>query len=213
MRVVTVLRSGSEYTPEHVQRLAKQVREHLPGEEFFALSDVPVPGVDVLPMQFRWPGWWSKMELMAPHVAGDLLYFDLDTTIVGSLADLASLAATGVWAPCADFYKPYRLQTSMAVFGETGRRLTWCRWMSIGPEQAMAAYRGDGEFVNSVWCDECPAVQDLLPRQVVSYKVDVMKDPLRRKQHKGTGVVPPGARVVCFHGQPRPWNVAELRFA
>jgi hypothetical protein len=53
--------------------------------------------------------------------------------------------------------------------------------------------------------------QDVLPGQVVSYKIHVQLDPKKGK-HIGNGLVPAGTRVVCFHGQPRPWAVPELRF-
>ena len=43
MKIVTVLRSGGEYRPEHVGRLQEQCAEHAPGIPFFCLSDVQVP--------------------------------------------------------------------------------------------------------------------------------------------------------------------------
>jgi hypothetical protein len=41
--------------------------------------------------------------------------------------------------------------------------------------------------------------QELVPDQVFSYKA-----------HIRDRAVPPSARVVCFHGKPRPWEVEEL---
>lgn len=208
MRVCTVLRSGGEYKPGHVQRLAAQVAKFLPGADFFALSDVEVPGVQIVPMEFNYPHWWAKMELMDPRIAGDLLYFDLDTTIVGDLSDLAAI---GTWAPCADFYRPHLLQTSMAFFSDAGRRETWFNWLSRTPPAVMKAWRGDGEFVHAVWKHRCRPVQDLLPGQVVSYKIHVQLDP-RKRNHVGNGFIPTNTRVICYHGNPRPWQVAEPRF-
>lgn len=209
MRIATVLRSGGEYRPEHVQRLAAQCAEHAPGVEFFVLSDVEVPGVKTLGMEYGYPGWWAKMELMKPEIGGDILYFDLDTTIVGPLGDM--LAMKDTWAPVADFYRPHLLQTSMGVLGKAGRSATWFAWLSATPSYVQANWRGDGEFVNSLWSGRCTPLQDLLPGQVVSYKIHVQRDPLKSK-HVGNGFIPPNTRVVCHHGVPRPWQVAEPRF-
>jgi hypothetical protein len=40
---------------------------------------------------------------------------------------------------------------------------------------------------------------DVVPGQIVSYKV-----------HCHGGQYPPGARLVCFHGRPKPWDVPAL---
>jgi hypothetical protein len=207
-KVALVLRSGGEFKLEHVERLVRQIRN--PGNwhgEIVVLSDMPIdlPGVCWAPLQYRFPGWWAKMELFTLGV--DVLYFDLDTTIVGDINELAGL---NVWAPNADFYKPEKLQTSMGFFTAAGAERTWSAF-SGSPDFVMRSFRGDGEFVNHVWAGKCRPVQDLLPGQVVSYKINVQRDP-RKAKHVGTGYVPEGARVVCFHGQPRPWAAPELRF-
>ncbi len=93
MRVICVLRSGGDYAPAHVERLQRQLARHLPGAELTCLSDVDVPCRRV-PLRQDWRGvrgWWAKMELFAPWVEGDLLFFDLDTSLVGDLAEIAAV--------------------------------------------------------------------------------------------------------------------------
>ena len=185
---ICVLRSGGEYGPAHVQWLARQV----PGLR--CLSDVPVPGVDTLPLQYGWPGWWSKLELFRPDLAGDLLYLDLDTVVTGDLNPLEQVGTTTV---LSDFYKPRLPASGLMFLAEADRAMVWQEWLR-DPAGHMRRCRtrehwGDQGFLRDV----LPAQrwQDVLPGAVVSYKVHCQQ------------TLPPAAQVVCFHGKPRPWSV------
>jgi hypothetical protein len=52
---------------------------------------------------------------------------------------------------------------------------------------------GDQAFLEARWLDTAARWQDRLPNQFVSFKV-----------HCKNGV-PHGARVIVYHGKPRPW--------
>lgn len=185
---ICVLRSGGEYKACHVQWLARQV----PG--LVCLSDVPVPGVDTLPLRHQWPGWWSKMELFSPELDGDLLFLDLDTVVLGDLAPLEAVTRSTM---LADFYHPQRPASGLMYIEEADKDRVWREWMRAPATHMMRcrtpARWGDQGFLRGV----LPALrwQDVLPGAVISYKVHCRRG------------VPPGARVVCFHGQPRPWAV------
>lgn len=196
--VACVLRSGGEYQPWHVDRLRQQVGQYLPDARFLCLSDVDV-SVFRKPLKYAWPGWWSKMELFRPDIRGDLLYFDLDTTIFGPLDDIASVRRLTL---LRDFYKdgtqkPERIQSGMMFLPETDRAAIWSHWIA-DPSRHMREHRGDGEYLHSLLFERAARWQDMVPGQVVSYKVHV----------RGRGV-PAGARVICFHGQPRPWVITD----
>ena len=191
-RVLTVLRSGGEYKPEHVERLAAQVEEYNPGVEFACLSDVPTPGW--IKAQHDWPGWWCKIE--AFRLAGPVLYMDLDTTIVGDLTPL--LRVSERFTVLRDFNYPQRDMGSgiMAWRGDMGALY---RLFAQNPrlhiaENSSPRWWGDQGFierntsVRAYW-------QDVAPGAVVSWK-----------KHCRNGV-PKDARVVAFHGKPRPWEV------
>lgn len=200
MRVVLVLRSGGEYKPEHVQRLASQLREQL--FEPLVYSDVDVPGVERVPLRYPWGGWWAKMNIFDPRVPGDFLYMDLDTRICGDITDIASRTEITL---LRDFYRPGRLQSGLMFLPEEARRETWSRFH----EQHIHIYPGDGQFLDSIWRNRARTWQDDLPGQVVSYKCHVMKDSKKPGKHIGDGTVPKNARIVCFHGRPRPWALPE----
>jgi hypothetical protein len=207
-RVCAVLRTGGEYRIEHAQRLAAQVARFAPGAEFFVLSNVEVPGVQTLLCEHHYKGWWQKIEMMKPSIRGNLLMFDLDTTIVGLLDDMLARTALTM---TADFYSLRKLQSPVMFLTEEARARVWEEWCRIGPAGARLAHTGDGQFMHAVFGGKADTWQSVLPGQVVSYKIHVQLDPKKGK-HIGNGFVPPGARVVCFHGQPRPWHVPELRF-
>jgi hypothetical protein len=134
------------------------------------------------------------MELFAPELEGDLLYFDLDTMIRG---DLSEIAAVNRLTVLADFYQPTLMASGMMFLPEADRVHAWQEWMR-GPGDHMVRHKatGDGGFLRTLWNGPAARWQKILPDQVVSYKEHV--------RHRG---VPEGARVVCFHGSPRPRDI------
>ena len=50
-----------------------------------------------------------------------------------------------------------------------------------------------------IWLVVLALAGGVVPGQIVSYKLSVQE----------TGRLPPGARLVCFHGHPRPWEIQE----
>jgi len=191
---LTVLRSGGEYKAEHVERLQDQCARYAPGVEFRCLSDVPAPGR--IKIRHDWPGWWAKMEMF--RLRGPILYMDLDTTIVQTLTPLLAVARSEPFVALRDFNPHQReLQSSLMAWSGCMRRLY--RAFLADPAKHMAEnnsgrWWGDQGFIErraskrAYW-------QELLPGAVVSWK-----------KHCSNGV-PDGARVVCFHGRPKPWDL------
>lgn len=199
LTAVCVLRTGGDFGPVHVQRLHAALAGHWPtgmGFRFVALTDEPMLTrmVPTRALTRGWQRWWSKMELFAPEHddLGDLLYFDLDTMIVGDLTQIC-----GAWS-CTllrDFYKPKKLASGLMCLPRWCRAEVWEAW-THDPEALMKRYRGgDGDVLDALWAGRALTWQEFVPDQVVSYKAHV----------RPAGAVPAGARVVCFHGSPRPW--------
>ena len=200
--IVTVLRRGGIYTAAHVHRLALQARHAAPGEAFVCLADQDVPDVVTVRLAHAWPGWWAKLELFRPGLFPEgerLLYADLDTTLVGPLDDL--LARREPFLAIADFY---RHPPTVAQRGLGSGLMAWTAGTHTELYERFAdqadtvmlscGWAGDQRYLEGAL--EPGAVtfwQDVVPGQVVSYK-----------QHCRSGV-PSGARVVCFHGHPKPW--------
>jgi hypothetical protein len=196
LKIVSVLRSGGDYMPRHAQALAAQIAEHAWPCKLEVLTDMDVPGVATIPLRHDWPGWWSKMELFA--LEEDFLYFDLDTVIVGGLEAITAVNRLTVlrdpyWMRRQD---PKRIGSGMMFVPAEAQLEVWKQWLRV---QNCHLHGGDQAFLKTLWIDTAARWQDTMPGQTVSYKVDV-----RGKK------IPDGARVVYFHGEPRPWFTSEF---
>lgn len=197
MRIVTVLRSGGEYTPEHVARLKAQCDEWAAGIPFCCLADTAVP-CKRIPLRQDWPGYWSKLELF--RLPGPILYLDLDSTICGSFGRLILQAKQAPFTIMRDVYTPHNMQSSVMAWSGS----MWWLYAAFreDPDGLMHNPNLSHHSDQGIIQDECrkrgfvPEYwQDVLPGALVSYKKDC-----------GDGV-PVDARVVVFHGPPRPWEV------
>lgn len=186
--ILTVLRSGGEYALEHVERLRGQCAQATPHARFFCLHDEN--------MHHKWPGWWAKIEMF--RLPGPVLYMDLDTSVVGDLTPLLDAALEH------DFIALRNPLPTPSRFGSG--LMAWRGDMS----HVYARFRQDPDMhmrrctTQKLWGDQGflsedhpdPALwQDLFPSQVLSWKVECRQG------------IPATARVVYFHGKPRPWDI------
>lgn len=207
MRIVTVFNSRSltgaaqEYTVKHVYALQAQLEKWAPFAEFECLTDfAQIDGVKTRLYQHGWPGWWAKMALFDPELPGDFLFVDLDTVINGPLDDILAVRKLTL---LRDFYRDGKklkegLGGGLMYLPNEVRAQVWNFWKTQ-PQLHMRMYpRGDQFLFERFWLNTAQRWQDALPGQIVSYKVHC--------QHG----VPADARVICFHGKPRPWEVGQF---
>jgi len=197
---------GNKYHSAYVYALRDSVAERLTiPHEFRCITDRRLPGIRTLVPPQPYPGWWAKLNLFAPGIAtGPSLYFDLDVAVTGSLDYLADFTAHEFAAPA-----------------------NWARSGHGGIQSSVMAWRGnwtepfdrfDGEWPLRVtdndgyvilngkkfWGDQ-EYLWDLLGDRwvripgVCSYKYHVA--PHDR--------IPPDARVVVFHGEPKNLEVRD----
>lgn len=193
-----VLRTGGDYEPAHVQALRDGVARNLRApHRFVCLTDHPRVGGDTLPLRMGWPGWWSKIELFDGRLRGPVVYADLDTIVVGALDDMV---LGHQFTVLTNFWAEDRIGSGLMAWSVDLRSIfdKFCE----APDQHIATYRtterwGDQGFVRFNSPVELGRWQAKHPGKVVSFKRDV-----RRAK-----VVPAAARVVCFHGPPRPWQM------
>ncbi len=189
--IVAVLKSGGEYNESHVRWLRKQL------PSLVCISDCKINGVETVPLKFGWHGWWSKMELFSNSIKGDLLYLDLDTVVLGDIEPMLHMNRTTV---LRDFYHPNRMGSGLMYIAQQDKQKIWDAFRENPTLHMMTCNNpkkwGDQGFLQD-FIGDAQKWQDVLPSQVVSYKV-----------HCKMGV-PEGAKIVCFHGQPRPFNVKK----
>jgi hypothetical protein len=193
--IACVLKSGGAYRPEHVYRVREQVA-CVTSEPFVCLTDMAIPTVETRLLLHGWPGWWSKLELFRPGVvpaSARVLYLDLDTTIVGSLDDL--LARPEAFLALRDFTK--QGLGSGVMQWTAGDHDDLYEAFADEAETVMARCGrfGDQRFIDQCRHDRVTYWQDVVPGQIVSYKLQC--------QHG----IPPEATVVVHHGHPKPWDL------
>lgn len=181
LTVCCVLRSGGCYTPEYVERLKAGIEQHLTDFNFVCLSDIDVP--NRMPLVTDWPGWWAKLEIF--RLKGRVLYFDLDTVITGDLTAIANYPHR--FTMLRDFFFDDRLASGVMAWGGDYQFIfDQFDLASIDRYRRQPRY-GDGGYIQDQVDSE--AFQDILPGQILS-----------RKAHPNRSA----ARVVCYHGLPRP---------
>ena len=147
-----------------------------------------VPGVvvlgDDLPLKSGLTGWWAKLEIFAPWYANlrPCVLFDLDTyildeTVLGEFNELQD----HLWL-LNDFNRPHMPESGI-IYAPSDADEIWAK-----VPQAKANHRGDGPFLGTFPHKRLNARID----GICSYKVDQLYES------------PKKARIVCFHGKPKP---------
>lgn len=212
MTLLTVLRSGGIYNASHVDRLRAQLAGQM---KMATISDVPC--ANRIPMKYNYPGWWAKMELFRPDFRGNFLYLDLDSHILDDITSFAAVTRTTI---LNDFYRNDMMQSSLMYVTDSDRARIWNAWEG-SEETIMESYRhkragfnGDQNFIQAVLDDSRANVdrwRNVRPGAVISYKVDVIAPRSASATAYPTPVSVrrdfPDARVIIFHGKPRPWDV------
>jgi len=193
---------GGNFGVEYVRRLKHGVDRHLSlPHRFVCLSDRKVGGIETIPLGLEWAKWnLRKIYAYKPGLfKGRVLMLDLDVVIVGSIDDIASYA--GKFATCEGAYRKRKIGGSIISFeAGFGKKMLWQplenEYRAIerdtGGSERYYFQRQFGQhgFVPDFW-------QDLYPGQIASYKRDCREG------------IPKGARIVRFHGRPRPHEVKD----
>jgi hypothetical protein len=202
LNVVSVLKSGGDFLPKHVDRLAGQVADwlRLP-HHMWVLTDYPPLSfhgdVNVVSLKRNWPGWWSKLELFDHFHSA--FYLDLDTTVVGDLSKLVT-DRDGFYAIHDLDVRNKPGQFASGVMRWRGDYSFLTRRFALAADEFMRVYRspqhwGDQGFIRNVLQQEgieWKPLQAEAPGAIASYKLD--------QQTRETV-------LVCHHGKPRPWEV------
>lgn len=217
---------GNMYSWDYVDRLysmlsrhiSKGIRLHVYTE---ATREVPQPYIKHELDDWKISGpkksWWYKMQIFnSKYHAGPLLYFDLDTVIIGNLDWLVNLPLNYFWT-VRDFkylWKPsnYTVNSSIMWFNTKQFRFVWEDFSNKKLEKITASYRGDQDYIT----DAIPAAQRRF------FEIDRVKSwrwqcldggyNFAQKRHllpnTGTTVNQPTS-VLIFHGKPKPNEIND----
>ena len=178
--------------------LFNALRRNLSGNHrYLCITDDPATlpeGVEAIEPEPNLLGWWNKLAMFKPGKLpeGQTLYFDLDTVVIGSLDGFAAYG--GSFAAMRDPYNKSHISSAVMAWDPRSATHVWTTWERAGKPQFDP--KGDQTWIESV-TPKIDRWQDFLPGQIVSFKADCV--PL--------GGIAPGARIICFHGKPRPTEV------
>lgn len=195
---IVVCRTSAEYNTSiaAIQKKQFEARHSRPGWRFICITDKPSEDWHT-PLESDLPGWWSLMEMFrffGPHILTGL-----DTILLGDLdpyLKFAENAPNNVMFGIRNFYKLQNWASGVTLWNGD-----W-RWLyKACNNQSRRGFRGDQDFIESYVQKrtgvELGFLDDHIPG-IVSFKAHVLKRGLK-----------PEDRICCFHGKPRPWDVAD----
>jgi hypothetical protein len=160
--------------------------------------------------------WWYKLQMFnVEHYTGHLLYFDLDTVIVGDLSWMLQLNPAYFWT-VRDFrylWKTgYSAMNSSVMFWDTVRyKHLWTDFQKDWPRY-VASYPGDQDYLNAVLPEDQKRFLET-PR-VKSWRWEVQDGGMdvrtRRYRREGLGAeLDDKTSILVFHGRPKPHDVTD----
>ncbi len=190
------------YTPDHVRWLRDQVAEFVQiPHRFVCFSNIHVQGVDVIPLRDDLPGWWSKLEMF--RELEQAFYLDLDTVLTRDITPMIQYPHQ--FTVLRNLSSTDRSRIGSGVMAWRGDLSHLYHEFMRAPQQYMDECTvpecwGDQGFIQKTQSRYTGwhYFQNLWPGWIRSYKIDFMR----------TGVMVPAddCRIVCFHGEPRPWQ-------
>ena len=224
-RTVVCMKWGTLYGPDYVNVLFRAVSEQLDGPfRFVCFTDESTgidSGVDCVPipaMRLRPSGWqrggWPKLSVFcqgAADLSGRCLFIDLDTIITGPLDALFQLPGNPImireWPRLADRLRKRARFGASGIFAWDADQLhhIWQRFAE-NSELVLSAFSQEQRYLEH-------HAQDLhfWPEDwVISFKRTLMAPPLLDRMI-APKPVPPQARILAFHGDPRPIDVVPDR--
>ena len=212
-RVILCMKWGTKYGPEYVNRLYAMVRRHLKGDfKFVCLTDdgngvnpavqiFPIP--EVLMKAAKRDGGWKKLttfEADLHGLKGTALFLDLDVVIVDDITPFFEVP--GDFLIIHDWKRPWRVTGNSSVY----------RFVLGAHPEVLAEFRADPEAARAKFRNEQAFLSDVIHKQgklkywddawcaswkyhcVPAWPLSYLKDPS----------IPPGARILIFHGVANP---------
>ena len=217
---VVCMKWGDAYSSEYVNVLKRAVARQLDrAHRFICFTDNPSeigPGIEIRRLPYtglaeprRRHGGWLKLSIFRDGLfedSGPVLFLDLDVAIVGSLDPFFETEPRGMlqiirdWRPWPQsvYRRPGTVGNSSVFRFDANRQPQIFERFAADPEAAFAAFRNEQRFLShhahglGYWPEEWCR----------SFKRHCMGSPLVRRFRRPE--IPLGARVVVFHGSPKP---------
>lgn len=212
-RHVICMKWGRKYGPEYVNRLYGMVRRHLEGDfQFICLTDdtegirpevrcFPIPPLD-LPFGIPERGW-TKLATFSQDLyglQGTALFLDVDVVVTGPLDDF--FTQPGEFLIIHDYKRPWRITGNSSVYRfEIGAHPEVLGYFRQHFDEIRRKFRNEQAYLSDVMHQQGKLAywpKDWCP----SFKYHSI--PRWPRNFWAAPEVPPGARVVIFHGECNP---------
>ena len=212
-RIILCMKWGTKYGPEYVNRLYAMVRRHLKGDfKFVCLMDrtdgirnevqcFPIPEMNIA--EAKRDGAWKKLTTFEADLyglRGTALFLDLDVVIVDDITPFFEVP--GEFLIIHDWKRPHRITGNSSVY----------RFTLGAHADVLNKFRKEHESLRKEFRNEQAYLSDELHKQgklkywddawcaswkyhcVPTWPLSYLKDPS----------IPPGARILIFHGVANP---------
>lgn len=214
-RVVLCIKWGTLYPAEYVNVLYRACRDHITGDfRFVCLTNEAeglVNGVEVFPIPeiglddwHYYNGAWPKISVFSQDLyglSGRCLFIDLDSVIVGSLDEMFDAPGALVAMDSQPWKgKPGGPRTMSSVFAFNLCDLGWVVDRLRAERDALVEKYGiEQDYLHG----EVPAIGYWPQSWIVSFKYHLRR-PLLLDRFLEPLPPPPTAKILAFHGRPRP---------
>jgi hypothetical protein len=206
--IAMVLKTGGPvYNHQYVNALARSIKNHVTVDyELVCLADdstgiLPELVDRIIPLTNGFPTWWNKIELFKPHqfTTDRIFYIDLDTIIIDNIDNIVTFS--GIFAGLCDFYGMHSLGSGLMAWNKLYTENIYMDFVVKSKDIIQNYKEGDQQWIN----ESKPSItyfQDMHPNQIVSFKRHCMNS-------NRTISIPKEAKIICFHGNPRPHTVTD----
>jgi len=204
--IVLVLRSGGDFSFRDVELISRHITGKWGSVELpriiclwdKATTEYDLGNIEIKPLNNDFKGTWSRIELYSPEMEKyrPFLYIDLDTAIITSVERMFDLIRNkDQFITLEDFWQKDRLATGLVWFPANSKKISdvWEARNQINDTR----FRMD-EFLRKV------VKPDVYWQQLT----DTIKD-FKPRERNLLAVLPVNTDLVCFHGKPRIYQIAE----
>lgn len=194
---IVTMKFGEKYSSDWANRLFAGVKRHCSVPfRFVCFTEKPKDLHSDIHIEQRedLSGWWNHLYAFSGWTGYRQMMIDIDDVITGPLDDLATY--DGPHAVNSDVYNSKNVDGGFQLISPGNGLKLWKQFI-VNPSAVRSHYYSDKQFYIAHINDSL-RVDNLFPGQWVSYKVHC--------QNKG---LPENARIVGFHGKPKPDEVNE----
>lgn len=204
LAIICVYKTGGDFCMCEVEEIYAAIQQHttIPFD-FYCLTDSDKEvHFTKIPLKHNFIGWWSKVELFRPNLVPNkrILYFDLDKFILKNIDDIlvrdepfVALRDFGRYASLRDHY----FASAILSWVNDGRYNFI--YNEFDYPTHTKRFRGDQDYFSYMMAKY---------GKTFTYWQDIVDGIFSYKIHILTGLVKKSAaRIVCFHGKPRPNEV------